>query len=280
MKKILVPTDFSECAGMALKYAVYLAKKLGAKIKLIHVCDLLDDNFNNLRRIIREYNKEKIAELTTALEQLKKSVEKDDVAITTELYNGAIVDSIIMASQEHQSDLIIMGTLGATGLKKLFFGTKAAAVINESLVPVITIPYRYKKPALKKIMMAVSNAKLSPKILEPVFNLGKLYDAKFKAVVFTDETEKLKMSYHAKAAVQIKKRLEKQFPWSRVESVHISGTGFHESIQEYAKKDKADLLVMITHRRNFIQNLFHLSMTRQMAYHINIPLLSLKENDS
>jgi nucleotide-binding universal stress UspA family protein len=88
MKKILVPTDFSDCAGMALRYAVYLAKRTGAEIKLVHVCDLLDDHFSSLKKIIREYNKEKIAELTGALTHLKESVEKDDVVITTELYNS------------------------------------------------------------------------------------------------------------------------------------------------------------------------------------------------
>ena len=276
MKKILVPTDFSDCAGMALRYAIYLAKKMGAEITLIHVCDLLDDNFHNLKQIIREYNKEKIAELTAALEHLKARAEKDDVAITTELYNGTIVDSILMASREHHSDFIVMGTLGATGLKRLFFGTKAASVINESLIPVITIPYGYKKPALNKIVMAVTSSKPFSSILEPVVKLGKLYDAKLKAVVFSEESNKVKMIYHAKTAAHIKKRLEKLFPGNSMESVNISGTGFHETIQEYVKKQKADLLVMITHRRTFIQNLFKLSMTRKMAYHINIPLLSLK----
>ena len=279
MKKILVPTDFSDCAGMALRYAVYIAKKTGAKITLVHVCDLLDDNFNNLKRIIREYNKEKIAELTASLEHLKKRVEKEDVAITTQLYNGAIADSILMASREHHSDLIVMGTLGATGLKRLFFGTKAAAVINKSIIPVITIPYGYKKPALKKIVMAVNDGKQPPKIFEPVFKLRTLYDAKLRTVVFTEENNKGKLIYHAKVADRIKKRLETQFPGNAIELVHINGTDFHNTIQEYVEKQKTDLLVMLTHQRTFMQNLFKLSMTRKMAYHINIPLLSLKGND-
>ncbi len=279
MKKILVPTDFSVCADMALRYAVYLAKKTGAQIALVHVCDLLDDNFTKLKQIIREYNTAKIAELNSSLKHLKECVEKDDVVITTELYNGKIVDSILTASHEHRADLIVMGTLGATGIKKLFFGTKAAAVINESLIPVITIPYGYKKPALKKIVMAVNDRKQSPKIFEPVFKLRKLYDAKLKTVVFTEKNNKAKMIHHEKVADHIKKRLEAQFPGDAIESVHINGTDFHETVQDYVEKQKTDLLVMLTHQRTFMQNLFKLSMTRQMAYHNNIPLLSLKGND-
>lgn len=48
--------------------------------------------------------------------------------------------------ENHRADLIIMGTLGAIGLKTVLFGAKAAAVINKSHVPVITVPYDYASP--------------------------------------------------------------------------------------------------------------------------------------
>ena len=88
------------------------------------------------------------------------------------------------------------------------------------------------------------------------------------------------MMAHTKIVGHIEKKLGRHFTDNDIESVHIYGTDFHQSIQEYVEKQKADLLVMLTHERTFMQNLFRLSMTRQMAYHISFPLMSLKGADS
>jgi nucleotide-binding universal stress UspA family protein len=277
MKKILVPTDFSDCAEKALRYAAYLAKKMNAEIILLHVCDLLDPTFTNLKKIIKEYNDTKIAELTSSLKQLAKVVEGKDLSITTKLYNGEIVQSILTAAQKDKAAFIVMGTLGATGLKTLFFGTKAAAVINESSIPVITVPYNYEKTALKEIIIAANNTKQPGQIFKPVFDLSQLFDAKIKTIIFTKKNANAaSMVSNSKVAGFMEKKLERQFPGNDVESVHIYGTDFHESMQKYIEKEKTDLVVMLTHQRTFMQNLFRFSMTRQMAYHITIPLMSLK----
>jgi len=277
MKKILVPTDFSECADKALQYAIILAKKAEAEIILLHVCDLLDPTFSGIKKIMREYNEAKTAELTLSLQRLKESVESNEVRITTMLYNGDIVDSILTASNEQHADLIVMGTLGATGLKKLFFGTKAAAVINKSVIPVIAIPADYKASALKEIVIAIDNAKHSTRIFEPVFTLSRLFEAKITTVVFTEEAaDAAKRMEQSDMLGRIEKKLDTHFIGNDVESVQIHGQDFHESMQEYVEDQKTDLLVMLTHERTFMQNLFKLSMTREMAYHITVPLMALK----
>lgn len=280
MKRIIVPTDFSDCAGRALNYAVYLSKKSGAEIILVHVCDLLEDGGISLKKIIREYNEAKIMELSAALEALKKSVEKHKVVIRTKLYHGKVVSSILDAAKENHADLIVLGTLGATGLKALFFGTKAAAVINESKLPVITVPYDYKKPALKEILIAIDDARQSAGIFEPVFSLRKLALARVSTIVFTEEISNLGVkARNARAVNQVKKRLEAQFGYEILRSVNLHGKDFHRSIQHFMEKNKTDLLVMVTKRRTFMEKLIRGSMTRRMAYKINIPLLTLKSSE-
>jgi nucleotide-binding universal stress UspA family protein len=125
--------------------------------------------------------------------------------------------------------------------------------------------------------MAVNNRNQNPDIFDPVLKLSKLFDAKLKTIIFTkDNADKAKIRYDSKVSDDVKKRLDRQFPGNTIESALIYGTDFHQTIQEYVAKQTADMLVMLTRQRTFMQNLFKLSMTRQMAYHINIPLMSLK----
>lgn len=81
---------------------------------------------------------------------------------------------------------------------------------------------------------------------------------------------------HSIVAREMQNKLEKQFTGYEIETNHLSGNDFHQSIHKYIEKEQIDLLVMITYKRTFMQNLFNFSMTRRMAHHTTIPLLSLQ----
>jgi nucleotide-binding universal stress UspA family protein len=277
MKKILVPTDFSDCAGKAFQYAVQVAGKTGAEIILLHVFHLLKYPFADKKELVKEYNRIKVSELSTALQRLKDEIKDKTVKITPSLSDGEVVDSILAASKTHDVDLMVMGTLGITGLKTLIFGTNTAAVIKESSIPVITIPYNYELKEIKDILIAVNNNNEDIKIFEPVFILSQVFSAKIKIVVFSDEdAEAVELVENSTVAMQIQRNLRKQFSETEIEKVHLCGYDFYLSIHEYIEEKEMDLLVMITYKRTFLQNLFNFSMTRKMANHTRIPLMSLQ----
>jgi nucleotide-binding universal stress UspA family protein len=73
---------------------------------------------------------------------------------------------------------------------------------------------------------------------------------------------------------EVKYRINRSFG-RNVEALHIEGTDFSKTMQEFITEQDVDMLVMITHKRSFLENLFASSMTKKMSYHTKVPLLSL-----
>jgi len=139
-RRILVPTDFSETADVALDLARRLAVVFGAELHLLHVRILLDDP-----------NQEE--ELQAELERLMNRSDQrtrellgrarddaSDVVIHPHLVRGiAPAESIVEAAGDLGCDLVAMGTHGRRGLKHLLLGSVAEEVTRTSTMPVLTV---------------------------------------------------------------------------------------------------------------------------------------------
>ena len=277
MKKILVPTDFSTYAAKALDYATGLIRITGGEIFLLHVCNQLNPKYSRHENLIKEYNDQEVRKLSGKLTQVQEELMQTGVRVHTLLYNGDITESVLWIAQQNGVDAIVMGTQGATGIKTAIFGTKTSSVIQESMVPVIAVPYNYVWKEPHHILIAINEAEEDPKLFDPVFKLASLFNAEVKSVVYSDQNAKAAEVMESSRVIhKAQQRLNKHFGIQNTETVHITGRDFHQTLQEYIEKNQIDLLVMVTHRRKFIQSLFKFSMTRQMAYHTTIPLMSLQ----
>lgn len=277
MKRILVPTDFSIYANKALDYAVCLAKKADAEVILLHACDLIHKSFQDRREMIEEHNRYIQQCTEDQLQDLKKCIEETEgVQVETQLYDGTIIESILEGAVHFEPELIVMGTLGITGMRSRILGSKTAALLSRSPVPVITIPYDYEWSEPKRILLALNDPHEKIELLQPAFDIAHLFQADVKAAIFTREREEaVEVMEHSRAIFSIQERLQKTYTDSTINPVHLSGSNFQETIQEYINANNIDLLVMITHRRSIVQNIFYRSMTRKMNYHTKVPLLSI-----
>ncbi len=139
-RRILVPTDFSPTAGVALDLARQLAVAFGAEVHLLHVRILLDDP-----------NQEE--ELQAELERLMNRSDQrtrellgrtrdtvTEVVVHPHLVRGiAPAESVVEAVGDLGCDLVVMGTHGRRGLKHLLMGSVAEEVTRTSPVPVLTV---------------------------------------------------------------------------------------------------------------------------------------------
>ena len=140
IKKILVPTDFSELSLKAVDHAVEFAKQLGAELHLLHVCPLLmyalapdvvpdDPNFErNLK-----------AKLAEKLEKTAEGLRARGVAVRTLLVTGNPTHEIADMAAQQGFDLIVIGTHGRTGLARFALGSVAERTVRVSSVPVLTV---------------------------------------------------------------------------------------------------------------------------------------------
>jgi len=139
---ILVPTDGSETSMVAINEAIKLGKALNSKITVVQVM-ALDPIIADL--YVKTGQTNELIERTKAylldmLEQVKQKFAAEGLTVETKLLEGFVVhDEIIQAAQELNADLIVMGSHGRTGVRKLVLGSVAQKVLGESHIPVLIV---------------------------------------------------------------------------------------------------------------------------------------------
>ncbi len=140
IKKILLPTDFSEGSKNALPYAMELAKQYNASLYLIHVIYDLSQASGlhvphvNLDQLYMEIEASAKKELDRfGLEELR------GLNVHREVIRGVPYEEIIKFAEKNEIDLIVIGTHGRKGLEKLFFGSTAEQVVRKAPCAVLTV---------------------------------------------------------------------------------------------------------------------------------------------
>lgn len=264
MKRILVPTDFSPNATKALDYAVQVAKLANAEIILMHTT---------------EFN-ESLAEVKEAIKKLeirKKSIEETEgISVITKLLSGSAAEQTIRESiTDFKVDLVIMGTVGNATIREKIFGSITAAIIGESLVPVLAIPLLSEWGTHPNILLAINDFEIEDKTLVPVIELATLLGSEIQTAIFTDADDDYVEDYdvHETKIATFRNQLQEKNPDLTIHAVHLAGRHFMENLQNWIDEHKIRMVVMLSHKRNMLERFFHRSMTKKMSYHTNIPLL-------
>jgi len=174
-------------------------------------------------------------------------------------------------------NLIVIGTREASGLERMFWGSTTAGIIGNTTIPVLAIPKEAEWKGLKNILFATRHFEADDKILIPVFKLAQLEAALVHIAVFTDTDGNDLSGYleHGRLLNTYQQTLPARYKDVQFKTEHLEGKEFEDTIEQYIKGYDIDMLVMTTHKRNFWDSFFNRSMTKSMAYHINIPLLTI-----
>jgi universal stress protein A len=140
--KILVPTDFSEFSDKALKQALDIAKQYKATVFLLHVIH------EDLQQCVVDYClteellqgiKDQVT--SGARESLRKQIEKfpeaKEVELVSDIKMGIPYEAILKEEEERQIDLIVIGSLGRTGVARFIIGSVARNVLKGAKCPVL-----------------------------------------------------------------------------------------------------------------------------------------------
>lgn len=145
LSKILVPLDGSEWSFRAAKYAIKIAKMASAQIVWVHaVVSLPTTAYANVHAgvLIPRYIEEAKKEAQKWYDEVRIIAEKSGVVrLSTETFLdvSSAADAIISYAEGNNIDLIIMGTKGRTGLKKIVLGSVASGVISHAKCPVLVV---------------------------------------------------------------------------------------------------------------------------------------------
>jgi nucleotide-binding universal stress UspA family protein len=142
-KKILFPTDFSICSDAPLAYATALARDTGATLLIVHVEEppvVYGGGEMYYGMPEPDY---------AGLQQMLANVRPTDPAVPCQrkLVTGSPAEAIVQVAADEGADLIVMGTHGRTGLRRLLMGSVAEAVIRTAPCPVLIYRAPTKKAA-------------------------------------------------------------------------------------------------------------------------------------
>lgn len=280
MKKILVPTDFSENALKAALYAAEIARKSGATVCLLHAAERGNEYLYQPFPYHQPVLSNDLAQLT------------DFAASLTEVYNGIYIeialrrgiatDAIVEFAHANAFDFIVMGTKGATGFREVLFGSTTANVIAESAIPVLAIPAAYRVEEPDALLLATNHFEKDTLLLNKVVELAKLFSATVHVVVFEEleETPAANHLHHAHQLQQYLDFLKHSVPGVSFKADLVQGTSYEGAIERYCINNDIDIVAMITYPKDFLARLLHQSATQKMTFHAQIPILAIPARDN
>lgn len=276
MKKILFPTDFSKVSNNAFIYALKLADSINAEIITMHVYQMPKANYVNVSEYLHEIYD--VTELS-AFENYKDEVpllrdiaEQNNleyVKISHVLLLGNLIEEIQIITKHENIDFIVMGTKGATGLKETFMGTIATKVMNDVKAVLLAIPERCKYEPVKNLLFITEYEPQDIESFLKVKALAKVFQAHVDCLHVIplnrhDENNKIKEWQDLVANHNI--------------ALHaVPGDDVEGVILNFIESHKINMIAMRVHHRNFFEKLFEISLSKKLAFHINIPILAIHE---
>ncbi|SRX55155.1 universal stress protein [Aequorivita sp. CIP111184] len=277
MRKILIPTDFSENSWNAIKYATELFKYDHAEIYILHA--FADEVYEAETRVTEEiFDKLKEKTLEKAkieLENFRNQIiefspnPKHEVHTMAEF--GMLVDSVNDWVEKENIDVVVMGTKGQTADKKLTFGSNTLQVIKYVKCPVLAIPSVYKDVHPKNILFSTD------------FQLPyKRRELKFVSCIAKCFVSKMHFLYVSKfPGLSLRQQdnknfLEASFCENQIDFKQKNGSNVTKEINTFLIENPIDMLVMINTRHSYLENILYQSTIEKIGLNIDIPFLVLQ----
>lgn len=276
MKNILIPTDLSDTAQKAFVYALQLADNQGANITTLlvfkkpiikgaHLPSTMEEFYATYDLTEFQNYKDSIP----PLHDLIKSEGYEHLDVKHAMEEGDTIETILRVAKENECDLIVMGTTGAKGLKELFMGSVAGEILENAHCPVLVVPDSSTFDGkIDQIAFTTSYKEEEKKALQKLTEIAADFDAEIHCInVDVAHTSELTNQMDAfKADVQ---------GYDKMTFEVLEGNDVKKVIFDYLAANPIDIIAMVTHKRNFFEELFNYSKTKKLAYHSKTPLLAI-----
>ncbi|HYI12506.1 MAG TPA: universal stress protein [Thermoanaerobaculia bacterium] len=251
ISNILVPTDLSEFGKIALQWGVRFRDLFGARITLLHVVDVYPPVA--VIEIPEPAVLPNLAEVMANLEEALKrhataSVGDAAADIDLKVDQGLPAPVIHDTVKESGADLVIMGTHGRRGWRRLLLGSVTETVLVHAERPLLTLLATSLVPDIRKIVCPVNFTPIARKALDLASEIGQKFDAQLILVHVSEregEPHPLPLDDHFEQWVNpiVRQRLQ----YSRV----VRTGNVAEEVLRLAEEEKADLIVVGAEHRGF-----------------------------
>lgn len=282
MKNILIPTDFSENAWNALKYAQQLYKKTKCNFYLLHVSDFIDYRANptslkiNLDPQNNDLSVPSKAQLNDILRKIETTFSNNEHSYLGLHEHGFFLESIKKHIEEKKIDLIVMGTKGATGLRKRIIGSNTGDVITKVKCNTLIIPKGVQFSEPKEVAFPTDyNIFYSHKILEALSEMLRLSKGNIRVMNVSKINRQL-TKVQAKNHEYLSDYLNEAFP--KNSSFHtITNKNVNPAIQCFVESRDIEMIIMVAKNLNFLQQILFDSLVEKISFHTTVPFFVIHE---
>lgn len=273
MKKVLIPTDFSENARNAMEYAIQLSGINGYEFVLLNAFKTPNAGSGGMLVSLDEVlEKEGVKDLKR--EKIYFEEKYPGINISIRCKHGELDNVIRKTNIEEEIDYVIMGTQGSSGVQKVLVGSNTQRVIENVVRPVVAIPEGYEYRSLKKIVFASDLKRVqNGSTFDPIVELATIFNAQVLILhAINDPTEDFNYE-------EEKNRLELDKVFKDIDhSYHVEvNSSTVDGINNFIDEHNAEVLALMPRTVSFLEGLFKSSVTRSFAFQAKIPLLAIKE---
>lgn len=302
-KHVLMATDFSDASQRALAYAVAIAHRYRSPLTVVHAMQPEPREPIPMERLPRELNRRRF-DAERHMKYLGQKAGLRGIEHDLLLEQGPVWDVLASVIQRENADLLVLGTRGRGGLKKLALGSVAEEVLHLASCPVLTVgphvpPAASEMVEFKRILFATDFGPASAKALSYALSLAVDYQAK---LVLLHIMPTIPVADIGPAAYSPSSYAAERFMgWQRAtrdESLRkltelvptntnlmakpecVASTDFlPEGILDAAAKHRADLIVMGVNRTSSPRRAAHLpwALTHEVICHAECPVLTVRD---
>lgn len=274
MKKILLPTDFSENSWNAVKYALELYKDFKCNFTLLHTYTPLIYQVEYLQastvqlQVLEAVKETSEKKLDNLINKIHSEFNNPNHTFTQISAFNTLTEEIKQLFDGQVMEMIIMGTKGATGLKEVLFGSNTVHVLKNAKCPVLAIPSNFSFDVPTEILFPSDyDIDFKEKHVQPILDIASKYHSTINVLNATygyDLTERQEFN---------RSKLEQYFYKVSHKFHNVSNQAVPEAIAKFQSNVNINLLAMINNKHTFFENLFFKSNIKQIGFHLNIPFL-------
>lgn len=280
MNRILLPTDYSEISVKAIEYASALFQKHTTEFQVVHAYRLSRSGLSSLRKRYmetRDFRKSEAGakeEMRKLLRQLEQDHTNDPHMYRAFVTARGIPDGIKQTLMELRSDLIVMATTGASGLKEIFLGSNAVKMIRKiDFCPLLLVPAGYGYVPVKKILFVNDfRRNFEAEELAPLRSMARLTGAKV-VLLYVNDGERFTSVQEGN-----RKRFLELFSGIEVEEEQMPMDNFiSDIIEDYSRNHEVHMLAMIRNKHHALYHMLREPVVKRIAFRSDIPFLVMPE---
>ena len=278
-QNILVPTDFSEAAYNAVRFAQALFKDQPCKFYFLNAFQIsgysVDSPFQPDVADVALQTGQKESETNLAQLLARLAAEANDTAHqyeTIATYNS-LLHAVKSTIAEKDIDMVIMGTKGITGAESLIFGTNAINIMEGiTTCPVLSVPLAYGNDPPREIVFPTDfKSQIDRKELNYLIWIANLHKAPIK-VLHIQKGKSLSPTQkeNKELLAEVLKETDCSFH-------SLSDHKVHRGIGVFVKSRESNMIVFMNRKHSILDNILSRPLVKELGYHYEIPMLALNQ---